>query len=128
VLAPKSLQQPQPAPRCSGMWGTWYQQVWHLIAEGFDAFIEDEALTRGAAIAFYIVTAIAPTLFIALMIASVGFGEQAATDAIHYQLGRFMSHDSVQLLQAAITRTGSSTGIISALIGVVTLIVTASGV
>ncbi|MBL7097158.1 MAG: YihY/virulence factor BrkB family protein [Alphaproteobacteria bacterium] len=97
--------------------------------EGLDAFMEDEALTRGAAIAFYIVTAIAPTLFIALMIASFGFGEDAAMNAIRYQLGRFMSHDSVQLLQTAIAHpTGSSTGIISTLIGVVTLILTASGV
>src|SRR5689334_6829204 len=64
VLAPKSLQQPHRDPRCSGMRGTWFSTLWSLLVEGVNAFIEDEALTRGAAIAFYIVTAIAPTLFI----------------------------------------------------------------
>jgi membrane protein len=39
-----------------------------------------------------------------------------------------MSRESVDLLQTAITKTGSSTGIISTLIGVLTLIITASGV
>ena len=28
-----------------------FKQAWHLIKEGFAAFIRDEALTRGAAIA-----------------------------------------------------------------------------
>ena len=111
------------------MRGTWIGQLWRLFVEGIDAFIEDEALTRGAAIAFYIVTAIAPTLFVALMIASLGFGEDAAMNAIHYQLRRFMSHDSVLLLQTAVTHTtGTSTGILGTLLGVLTLILTTSGV
>lgn len=103
--------------------------LWSLLREGVYAFIEDEALTRGAAIAFYIVTAIAPTLFIALMVAGIGFGEDAAADAIHYQLGRFMSPQGVQLLQTAIRHPiGTSTGIISTIVGTLTLILTASGV
>jgi membrane protein len=111
------------------MRGTWIGRLWSLFVEGIEAFIEDEALTRGAAIAFYIVTAIAPTLFIALMIAGAGFGEDAALHAIHDQLRRFMSHDSVQLLEVAIRHPiGTSTGIIGTLIGVVTLLLTASGV
>jgi len=111
------------------MRGTWIGRLWYLFVEGINAFIEDQALTRGAAIAFYIVTAIAPTLYIALMIASLGFGQDAAMHAIHYQLRRFMSHDSVLLLQAAIAHpTRTSTGIIGTLIGIFTLILTASGV
>jgi membrane protein len=111
------------------MRGTWLGRLWSLLGEGLDAFIEDEALTRGAAIAFYIVTAIAPTLFIALMIASLGFGEDAARSAIAYQLQRLMSRESVELIQFAIRHaSGTSTSIISSLIGFLTLIITASGV
>ena len=36
--------------------------AWTLLKEGVIAFIDDNALTRGAAIAFYAVTAIAPVV------------------------------------------------------------------
>lgn len=104
-------------------------QIWRLITEGVDAFIADEALTRGAAIAFYGVTAIAPTLFIAITIASLVFGVDAARGAVAYQLRHMMSRESVELIQLAVRHTtGSSAGILSSIVGVLTLILTASGV
>ena len=45
--------------------------IWRLVKEGVQSFIEDNALSRGAAIAFYAVTAIAPVLFIATTIAAL---------------------------------------------------------
>ena len=54
---------------------------WRLIAmlkEGFVAFVDDNALSRGAAIAFYAVTAIAPVLFVATAIAACCTIAQAA--------------------------------------------------
>ena len=105
------------------------KQAWHLIRDGLDAFVRDEALTRGAAIAFYAVTAVAPVLYIAATIAGLIFGRAAARDAIGDVLGHIMSHDSVALLVLAIRNArGTSTGIFAGIVGVVTLIVTASGV
>jgi len=106
-----------------------FKQSWHLIGEGFEAFIRDEALTRGAAIAFYAVTAIAPVLYIAATIAGLIFGRTAAREAIGGALGHIMSRDSVALLELAIRNArGTSTGIFAGIVGLVTLIVTASGV
>jgi membrane protein len=111
------------------MRGTWIVRLWHMIGEGVTAFIDDEALTRGAAIAFYAATAIAPTLFIAIAVASLGFGPDAARGAIAYQLRHLMSRESAQVLALAIRHgPGTSTGLVSSLIGVATLILTASGV
>ena len=111
------------------MRGTWIERLWDLLGEGLHAFIDDEALTRGAAIAFYAATAIAPTLFIAVAIASLGFGPDAARSAIAYQLRHLMSRESAEVLQLAIRHApDTSTGIVSSLIGVVTLVLTASGV
>jgi membrane protein len=111
------------------MRGTFIARLWDLLGEGIDAFIDDEALTRGAAIAFYGATAIAPTLFIAIAIASLGFGPDAAQSAIAYQLRHLMSRESAEILQLAIRHApGTSTGILSSVIGLVTLILTASGV
>jgi membrane protein len=57
-------------------------EIWKLLEETVLAFIEDEALSRGAAIAFYTVTSIAPVLLIVIAIAGLVFGEDAAENAI----------------------------------------------
>src|SRR6185312_13753630 len=75
---------------------------WQLLCEGFAAFVEDNALTRGAAIAFYAVTAIAPVLFIASAIAGIFLGPDAASSAVRYQLLQLMSPESATLVQGAI--------------------------
>ena len=94
--------------------------AWTLLKEGVTAFIDDNALTRGAAIAFYAVTAIAPVLFIATAIAALGLGQRAASRAVHDQLTRIMSSDSADLVQLAIlhVRSGPHT-LAGSLIGVI---------
>ena len=56
--------------------------AWIMLKEGINAFIDDNALSRGAAISFYAVTAIAPVLFIATAIAALGLGQAAASRAV----------------------------------------------
>src|SRR3954466_12136002 len=102
--------------------------AWILIKEGVEAFIEDNALTRGAEIAFYAVTAIAPVLFIASAIAALGLGQDAASGAVHYQLTRIMTTESADLVQLAILHMRNSThNLAGSLIGLAALIITASG-
>ena len=105
------------------------RNVWILLRETVTSFIKDEALSRGASIAFYAVTSLAPLLFITIAIAGLVFGRDAAQGAIVAQLGGLMGQESADLLQDVIKgASDSTTGILAALIGVVTLIVTASGV
>ena len=102
--------------------------LWTLIKEGVTAFIDDNALSRGAAISFYAVTAIAPVLFIATAIAALGLGQRAASRAVHEQLTRIMSADSADTVQLAILHVRSSQHTLSgSIIGVIALVVTASG-
>ena len=102
--------------------------AWILLKEGVAAFIDDNALSRGAAIAFYAVTAIAPVLFIATTIAALGLGQTATSRELHHQLTRIMSADSADLVQLAILHVRRSTHTLAgSLIGLVTLVVTASG-
>src|SRR3954462_10475371 len=103
--------------------------MFRIIKESIYAFIEDEALTRGAAIAFYTVTSIGPVLFIVVAIAGLVFGEDATRGAISDQLGGLMGQQGSDLLQTAIQSASQrSTGIITAAVGIGTLIITASGV
>jgi membrane protein len=102
--------------------------AWTLLKEGVASFIDDNALSRGAAIAFYAVTAIAPVLFIATTIAALGLGQAATSRELHHQLTRIMSADSADLVQLAILHVRQSTHtLVGSLIGIVTLVVTASG-
>jgi membrane protein len=102
--------------------------AWTLLKEGVQSFIDDNALSRGAAIAFYAVTAIAPVLFIATTIAALGLGQTATSRELHHQLTRIMSADSADLVQLAILHVRQSTHtLVGSLIGLITLVVTASG-
>ena len=49
--------------------------TWALMRGSVAAFIDDEALTRWAAITFCTVTSIGPVLFIVVAIAGLVFGE-----------------------------------------------------
>jgi membrane protein len=102
---------------------------WMLLKGGFVAFIDDNALSRGAAIAFYAVTAIAPVLFIASTIAGVFLGADAASGAVRYELTQVMSPTSADMVQFAIIHVRRAHHTLAgSLIGLLALIFTASGV
>jgi membrane protein len=103
--------------------------MWKLAKSTVLAFIEDEALSRGAAIAFYTVTSIAPILLIVVAVAGLVFGREAAQGAITAQLAGLMGQQTADVLQSAVASAGEkSSGILATIIGIVTLIATASGV
>ena len=71
----------------------------------------------------------APVLLIVIAIAGLAFGQEAAQNAITMQLSGLMGQQTAQVLQSAVESAGHKTsGILATVIGIVTLIVTASGV
>jgi membrane protein len=105
------------------------RDAWQLIKQSVAAFIEDGALSRGAAIAFYAVTAIGPVLLIIVAIVGLGYGEDAARGALLDRLRGVMGDEAATFLQAAIKSAGNhGAGVAATIIGVVSLVLTASGV
>jgi membrane protein len=103
--------------------------TWNMLKDAVLSFIEDEALTRGAAIAFYTVTSIAPILLIVVAVAGLVFGRDAAQNAITAQFSDLMGRQTAEVLQSAVaSAAGKSSSIVATIIGVATLIATASGV
>jgi membrane protein len=99
-----------------------FSEAWKMLKETALAFIDDEALTRGAAIAFYTVTSIAPVLLIVIAIAGLAFGHDAAQNAITAQLSDLMGQQTAEILQTAVASASSKpSGIMATIIGVVTL-------
>jgi membrane protein len=104
-------------------------RVWQYLQATVEAFVADDALSRGASIAFYAITSIGPVLFIVLAIAGLAFGEDAARGAVAEQLRELMGQASADLVQKAVqSASGKSTGLFASVVGVITLIVTASSV
>ena len=102
--------------------------VFKMLKDTVLSFIDDEVLSRGAAIAFYTVTSIA-LLLIVIAIAGIVFGRDAAQSAISGQFSGLMGRQTADVLQSAVASAADkSSSIIATIIGVTTLIATASGV
>jgi len=53
------------------------RNVWSLPRDTVEGFVEDDALSRGASIAYYTLFSLAPILLIAIAIAGLAFGRRA---------------------------------------------------
>jgi membrane protein len=105
------------------------RKVWVLLKSTVLSFIADDALSKGAAIAFYTVTSIAPILLIVVAVAGLAFGREAAQNGIVAQLTGLMGKESAQFFQSAIANAqNKSSGTLATVLGIATVIVTASGV
>jgi membrane protein len=105
------------------------KNAWVVVRDTVSSFMEDEALSRGAAMAFYAVTALAPIMLIVVAIAGLVFGRDAAEHALAGQFQSLMGQQSAEMLQTLIQNAGKkSSGILATVVGIVTLLITASGV
>ena len=103
--------------------------VFKMLKDTALTFIDDEALSRGAAIAFYAITSLAPVVLIVIAVAGLVFGQEAAQNAISGQFSALMGKQAADLLQSVIaSASAKSSGVVATVIGTVTLIATASGV
>jgi membrane protein len=104
-------------------------KIARLIKESVAAFIDDGALSHGAAIAYYTIFAIAPVLLIAIAIAGLAFGQAAAQGAIVDELSGLMGQQSAEALQNMLqSASNGRSGTIATIVGLITLLLTASGV
>lgn len=106
-----------------------FGRAWTLVKLSASNFMADGALSRGAAIAFYAITSIGPVLLIVIAVAGLVYGKQAAQGAIVGQAGGMMGRQSADVLQSTIGSAAKhGSGVLATIIGIVMLIVTASGV
>ncbi|UVK36655.1 YihY/virulence factor BrkB family protein [Mesorhizobium sp. AR10] len=105
------------------------REAWILGKQSIAGFINDNALSHGAAMAFYAVTSLAPILLIVVAVAGLAIGHEAAQVALSAEIAGVMGSESADLLRATIESASHRTaGTFATLVGIVTLFVTASGV
>jgi membrane protein len=106
------------------------REPWALLKEGFQTFLDDEVLSRGAAIAFYATTALVPILYISALLAGFVFGREAASTSIAAVIGHLVGSGTAEFLTTAIynSHDPGSVGRWRNGVTLVLLIVTATGV
>jgi len=103
--------------------------AWLLLKDTLTGFIDDDALSRGASIAYYTLFSIAPVLLVVVAVAGLVFGHDAAEGAIVDQLSILMGHQTAKALQDMIESAAKpQEGTWATIIGLVVLIVATSGV
>ena len=89
----------------------------------------DQAPRLGAALAYYATFSLAPLLIIAIAISGLVFGREAASGQIVGQIQGLVGQDTASAIQAMIAKSNQpATSIVTSLIGILTLLLGASGV
>jgi len=100
-----------------------------LMAETFDQWLDHKAPRLGAAIAFYTVSSLAPLFIIAIGVAALFFGQQAAEGQLVTQMRDLVGASGAEALQAMLAGARQhSTGLVPTLIGIITVLITSTGV
>jgi membrane protein len=104
-------------------------KIWSLVKETVSEAGEDKVPRLAASLAFYTLLSLSPLVIVAISVAGLVFGQEAARGQIAGELRSVFgpeASDGIQAIMAHASRP--STGIISAAIGAVVLLFGASGV
>ena len=100
-----------------------------FLGEVFQEFSNDNALTLGAALAYYTVFSMAPLLVLVIAIAGLVFGHAAAQGEIVAQVQGMLGQAGAETIESMIERASQpASGVAATIASLATMIVGASGV
>ena len=100
-----------------------------LFLQSFNDWMEDRALRFSAALAYYSIFSMAPLLIIAISVAGLVFGKEAARGQIYQQIEWLLGPKGAAEIQSIIQASSNTPkSILATIVGVVTLLIGASGV
>lgn len=101
----------------------------HLLSETVREWIDDSAAQHAAALAFYTMFSLAPLLVIAVAIAGMVFGDDAARGEVQGQIAHYIGQAGAETVQQILRNAERpALGTVAGLAGLVVLLVGASGV
>src|SRR5262245_50398116 len=106
------------------------KSTWNLVKAAVIQWIEDQPFQLAASLSYYTLFSLAPLLVIAIAIAGFAFGREAAEQQIVGTLQNMIGQQSAEAVQGMIQNASSQpkAGLISAVIGIIALILGAGGV
>lgn len=100
-----------------------------VLKKTFNAFMDDDVLRLSASLSYYTIFALPPLLMIIISICGIFFGDEAVRGQVFKQINEFVGNDAAKQIQEIlknVTVSGGNT--IASIIGIVVLLVGASGV
>jgi membrane protein len=106
------------------------KSMWEFLKTTINEWIEAEPFQLAAALSYYTLFSLAPLLIIAIGVAGLVFGREAAQNQIVETLQGMIGQESAQAVQGMIQEANAKpkTGIISSIVGIVALLFGAGGV
>jgi membrane protein len=100
-----------------------------LLRETYDEWSRHNAAQLGASLSYYAVLSLAPLIVVLLAIIGLVYGADAARGNLQTELQRFMGYEAADAIQQVVASASSPTsGVIATIVGVLTLLLGASGV
>ncbi len=100
-----------------------------LFVQSFNDWLADRALRFSAALAYYSIFAMAPLVIIAIAVAGLAFGEEAARGQVYQQIEWFLGPKGAAEIESLIQASSDTRqSVLATILGVVTLLIGASGV
>jgi membrane protein len=105
------------------------KSIWTMLKDTASDWSDDNASRLAAALAYYTVLSIAPMMVLAVAVAGLVFGEDAARGQIAAQLGNIVGPQASSAIQTIIANAKTpESGILGTIVGVAVLLFGASGV
>src|SRR5688572_18451141 len=100
-----------------------------VLKETYNEWSEDQASRLAAALAYYTAFSIAPLILIVIAVAGLVFGREAAQGQVYGQLDGLLGSEAASTIETGVAGSQSTgAGTLSAIIGLATLIWSASNV
>ncbi len=104
-------------------------RAWQMVSEAAKNWFDDNVSRLAAALAYYTLLSVAPLLVIAVSIAGVVFGPEAARGRISDELLNLVGPQAAETIQAILANANAPyAGIFGSIVGIVILLIGASGV
>jgi membrane protein len=106
------------------------KSLWPFLKSIVTQWIEDDPFQLASSLSYYTLFSLAPLLIIAIAVAGLAFGREAAQNQIVATIQGTIGQESAQAIQRMIQNASNKpkTGMLSALIGVIALVFGAGGV
>ena len=109
----------------------FFSNVWTLLKDSFNGFIDDRCLKLSAALAYYTVFSLAPLLVLVMSLISIFLGQEAIQGRVFSQINGLVGNQAAKQIQDMIkavelsgkTSTAFVVGIVTLVIGATTIFV-----
>lgn len=105
------------------------REAWSLLVDTYDQWSADGAPRMAAALAYYTTLSLAPLLLVIIAVAGIAFGAEAVRGELVAQIGGITGSDSAHAIEDLLANARRpASGLIASAVGVVMLLLGASGV